>query len=415
MGPPLSQWVVQKRVDVFASKSSQAKVISHSYAHSIVLGSYEDGWLHLADKPGVIRVTSGGHPLVVPRHVSYEEINHRTCEAFGKYTIRSWAGCQAAADELLRPRTLVFRREQDEGLPEGCHIDNKTKTLSFSSGNHSIDKGALGQKTLICVSKPMTMSTTATTSSTTTSIKTTSITTLHDTSLLCFSVMRHDNPEEDLIKAQLTRGIGIFGCDDAIVICAVRVFLGRGRQGQDVWTWRNPANTVSLGDFKHPGTTTNSWLNTEIFINAFHTIVHDSRQRVWQHDWLIKADPDAVLFADRLRDHLRAHTGQAAYLVNCNRYGIKLFGSVEAFTKQAMDRYARFTKTCLALPWHGWGEDNYMQNCMNKLGVTVVADFGLVGDARCHYAPCSDRSRAVFHPFKDVAGYMKCWQEATAW
>jgi hypothetical protein len=225
--------------------------------------------------------------------------------------------------------------------------------------------------------------------------------------------MRHNTPEETLIKMQLKHSISIFACDETVVISADKVKLGTDRIGKDVWTWKNPAPSGEVGNLAAPGVTTNSWLNTQVFITAFSTLMSDSKERLWQYEWLVKADPDAVFFPDRIRNHLRDHTGQATYFVNCNMGGWKLFGSIEAFSKEAMRRYQDGQGTCSTLDWHGWGEDSYMQHCMDALGVPATPDFNLVGDSRCSWAACSDKLRVAFHPFKDLNSWANCWRQST--
>jgi hypothetical protein len=253
--------------------------------------------------------------------------------------------------------------------------------------------------------------TTTTTTTTSTVTTTTVTTTTPGISLLCFSVMRRWTPEEGIIKAQLRNGIGIFACDDTVVISTARVLLGNDTRGKPVYAWSNPAPADAMGNLGN-GANTNSWLNTQVFIEAFDTLLLDSKKRIWHHDWLIKADPDAVIFPDRLKWRLLSHTGQATYLVNCQKETWRLFGAVEAFSKEAMHRYGQNEGKCKNLPWHGWGEDSYMQKCMNSLGVPAFPDFTLVGDSRCWYAPCSDHSRASFHPFKDEGSWMSCWHQS---
>jgi hypothetical protein len=153
-----------------------------------------------------------------------------------------------------------------------------------------------------------------------------------------------------------------------------------------------------------------------VFINVWGALLGDTSLKdiVWRNDWLIKADPDAVIFPARLRLHLKPHTPGAFYMLNCNYNGQNLiFGAIEAFSIEAARRYAKsWGQVCINMPWHGWGEDSYMQRCMDALGVQGIPDFGLVGDARCGYAPCSDLVRAAFHPFKDVSGWLNCWNQA---
>merc|ERR1712218_22448 len=162
------------------------------------------------------------------------------------------------------------------------------------------------------------------------------------------------------------------------------------------------------------GQTTNSWLNTQVFINAFDTILSDSRKRVWHHDWLVKVDPDAVFFPDRLRLHLKPHTPGCLYLTNCNHGGPQLYGALEVYSKQAMGLYKDQSWRCKGMPGkEGWGEDSYFRKCMDLLGVGMIADYALVGDGRCMYAPCTDGWRAAFHPFKDVGAWFWCYDQST--
>lgn len=93
--------------------------------------------------------------------------------------------------------------------------------------------------------------------------------------------------------------------------------------------------------------------NTLIFMQAWSVIYNDVR---WQaHDWLIKADPDAVLLSDRLRNKLRPHTGQDVYLKNCNLYSgpawPMMFGSLEAISIKAIERYFEGAERCKKERW----------------------------------------------------------------
>lgn len=351
-------------------------------------------------------------PLLFPRHVVYVLLSRGTCDEEDRYVISNPLECQAAAQALSLPVTGAQYYEGDEPAPEGCFLQEKNgkQTLWLALGNNFIGRGAVGKRRPICTSRPLPSTATPPPMTTTTTTPEKG-----NPSLLCFAVMRADTPEEDLIKLQLKNSIGIYACDETIAISSREVVLGKDIHGDDVITWVNPVSEATMGDLSQAGVTTNSWLNTQVFIAAFKTITHDKNERVWKNDWLIKADPDAVLFPDRLRRHLLPHTGEAKYIVNCNYggQGIKLFGAVEAYTKQAIGRYKDNFDTCKRLPWHGWGEDSFMQHCMDNLGVSAVPDFNVVGDARCTYAPCSNTDRAAYHPFKDVSGWWGCYKEST--
>merc|ERR1712228_1044623 len=98
------------------------------------------------------------------------------------------------------------------------------------------------------------------------------------------------------------------------------------------------------------------------FMVAFDTILKDTVGRVWKNDFLVKVDPDAVYFPDRMRQHVKAHVGQAVFFQNCLNGGVaKLYGALEVYSKEAMQMYEPGQGSCRnKLNWHGWGEDMYM-------------------------------------------------------
>jgi len=234
-------------------------------------------------------------------------------------------------------------------------------------------------------------------------------------SLFCFSVMKPHSNEQTLVEFALKRRTSIFKCNDFAVISSEKVNLGPGDNG-DVITWYNPTPTVPIGNLGANGVTTNSFLNTYIFIIAWGTLIKS--KQLEGHDFVIKADPDAVFLPDRLESHVVAHKGKPVYFPNCNMFpesppaGPKLYGALEVYSREAIDLYGQDPSRCQNMNWHGWGEDYYMQQCMILLGVPGVADFTQVGDHRCIYAPCTDGSRVAFHDFKDIDSYNTCFKQA---
>jgi hypothetical protein len=406
----MAEWEAQASVNIRASPSLTSEILKQMPEGSIFFGWPEGSWLRLAGQPGYVKIIFTEEPLLFPRHVVYAMVSEGTCAEEDRYAIRNPLECQAAAQALSLPVTKPREWKDQDTAPDGCFLDEKEgkETLWIALDDRFKGVGAVGKRRPICTSKPHPQTATFPPSTTTT----TSVQ-KGNPSLLCFAVLRLNTPEEDLIKVQLRNSIGIFACDETIAMAAKKVYLGKDRENNDFMTMDIPSPDATMGDLSQPGVTTNSWLNTQVFISALHKITYDVNQRVWNNDWLIKADPDAVLFPDRLRVHLLPHTGAAQYIVNCNFGGVKLFGAVEAYTKQAIGRYKDNFQKCNKMPWHGWGEDSFMQNCMDSLGVHAVQDFKVVGDARCTYAPCSDTARAAYHPFKDVQGWLGCYKEST--
>merc|ERR1711957_812563 len=134
----------------------------------------------------------------------------------------------------------------------------------------------------------------------------------------------------------------------------------------------------------------------------------------WSCDFVVKADPDAVFFASRLRSHVKAHVGEPVYFANCGKWAGKvlLYGSLEVISSQALRRYWDQADSCKYMPWQAWGEDYYMQQCLDKLGVSSIPDTLQVADKRCVDAPCSDYTKAAFHPFKQPEQWLHCYHIA---
>jgi hypothetical protein len=224
-----------------------------------------------------------------------------------------------------------------------------------------------------------------------------------------------------LVTAQWREGASIFGCDDWEV-------LSNGDGGDmrigSYLTPRIPAPQVNMGSLDS-GATTTSWLNTMIFMQAWQLVGKDNRFRY--HDWTVKVDPDAVFFPDRLLKVVRPLSHKVReeelspklYLANCNLYVDKgwstFFGSLEVFSREAIESYLYGWTLCKRkLPWHGWGEDLFISECMETLGVKKVDEFGMLADQRCFPAPCADTSKVVYHDFKNINDYFSCWRESAA-
>mmetsp|Transcript_56609 Transcript_56609/g.131975 ORF Transcript_56609/g.131975 Transcript_56609/m.131975 type:complete len:721 (-) Transcript_56609:215-2377(-) len=224
-------------------------------------------------------------------------------------------------------------------------------------------------------------------------------------SLFCFSVMRTTGYEPGLVKSQVQRKASIFACEGFQVFSSDggSAELGDGPRGPVIATQipRVDDGTGSWG----------SWLNTRTFMNAWDVIL--SEGRFAEYDWVVKVDPDAVFLPSRLRALLLPHTGPqkpASYVENCDQPPhIAMQGSLEVFSYKAVQLYGDQKVRCMALPWQGWGEDLYMQKCMETLGVQAVQKFDIMSDVNCVELPCSDTSRVSFHPYKDADSYWDCW------
>lgn len=223
--------------------------------------------------------------------------------------------------------------------------------------------------------------------------------------------------EPALVQAQFNEKASIFACDEfAVFREGAAAHLGNG-----FFTSTIPPLAGTTGKYGTPGQTTNSWLNAGTFMQVWDAVNSDGRFR--RYDWTVKVDPDTVFLANRLRRVLAPHTtrnpnnspqGHGFYLRNCARYpDIQMLGSFEVFSQKAVETYLSGKLRCVQkLHWQGWGEDYFVQHCLDMLGVSHIEIFNILGDANCAAAACSDASQVALHPYKVVGDYLKCWHQA---
>jgi hypothetical protein len=222
--------------------------------------------------------------------------------------------------------------------------------------------------------------------------------------------------DEALISSQFTGRAGIFACNDYAVISKEAKKIGTDDCGDDFFTLQEDLPTVKKGHYGVDAMTS-SWLNVPVFILCWDRLLKSGK--VWQQDFTVKLDPDAVFFPDRLGGLLSEHIGKPIFTTNCRYWGGdqvgKLFGSIEVMSKQAIGAYQSKLDTCKNLPWQGWGEDYWLQHCMNALSIPAVGMFDQVSDNTCPLgggAPCSDGAKVVFHPQKDPGQWWNCWKQS---
>merc|ERR1719188_2067915 len=168
----------------------------------------------------------------------------------------------------------------------------------------------------------------------------------------------------------LENRIGIFECNGSAVVSPEPLSLGNvsGEKFQEVVV---PETKASKGKYGVDMATTNSWLNAQTFINIWDALI--LAESFVSYDFVVKTDADTVFFPHRLRSHIVEYIGEAVFFANCDKFtDLKLWGSVEVFSAQAMIKYSAHVNTCKALPWRGWGEDGYMEMCMERIKVRKV-------------------------------------------
>jgi len=231
-------------------------------------------------------------------------------------------------------------------------------------------------------------------------------------SLYCFALMVPGGYEQGLLKWQEENKVGIFGCDAAAVYSNKAITVAPHVVTEVV------NSTLKCGYGGDSGSALNAW----IFIAVWQKVIDVADYK--KHDWVVKVDPDAVFFADRLGRLLAKHKG-AGYINNC-KYG--MHGPIEVFSKRAIDMLAddykgswdgKAPKKCVTGQHFGqWGEDMFMDQCLNKVLEVRPrpTDSKIMCESHCDCASwywCNEGEDMVsYHPFKSIDSYKNCLSNA---
>jgi len=227
----------------------------------------------------------------------------------------------------------------------------------------------------------------------------------------CWSLMLPFGYEIELLKFQYGIQGSIFACDAAAVYSNRSLTVAPGLETSVV-----PVDlTVKFGGDSY------SALNTWIFIAIWKKVIDEGWHK--QYAWIVKVDPDAVFFVDRLRPILAANLG-AGYINNC-RFG--LHGPIEVLAANTLSTF----EADYASSWDGkapdkcvkqlhfgqWGEDFFLSQCMKKVyNIYPKLDENLMCEAHCSCPSwywCADGTqRVTYHPFKRVDMYSQCMANA---
>jgi hypothetical protein len=253
-------------------------------------------------------------------------------------------------------------------------------------------------------------------------------------SLFCFAVYTKNTGSEKpsseltLLQGQYERGVSIFSCAEWSVYSDVVVPLGGNDVTKQVFDVKKDWHLMKR---KIQGT----WINTGMFVQVWKAIQDEGHYK--NHNWVIKADADAVFFPHKLEKVLTpvGVPSQGVYMENCKFVDWGYFGNLEVFSKQAFETLVLSVDECYdALPWKvgvkdgKWGpmgEDLFAQKCMDMKNVAKAEMFELTTDGACEsdrpegqrknkkWEPtCAGTSTPSIHPFKKPDMYFKCLEEA---
>lgn len=236
--------------------------------------------------------------------------------------------------------------------------------------------------------------------------------------LFCLIIMRAQGYEPPLVREQLKQCAGIFGCEEWTVLSDHETVLSDNRQPVIVSQKMETRLSPVAGD---------SW-NAPQYLKVWETILHDGRYT--RTEWVVKTDPDAVFFPNRLRAEVRR--GAISYappvlFANClassdigpHNGQSFLYGALEVISRGAIDMYFREFNTCARSITTERFEEEFITKCMSEYAnVSLNRDLTLplLQDWHCNGfvspSPCIADSVA-FHNFSGEELWFQCWDEAT--
>jgi len=249
-----------------------------------------------------------------------------------------------------------------------------------------------------------------------------------------------DNPKElAILKYQKSAGIGIFACDDWKVFSDKKVDIGGGVSSAPVLI--SPDFTKYMRKDKP-----DRYLNTPLYMDAWRQIKAEGRYALFS--WTVKVDPATVFLPVQLKNRLADYpeTPTGTYIETCNKVLMGYFGNFEVVSKTGMKRFLEQfegyynnggkcwrndTPECQKKWKYGpWGEDLFMQFCMDDAEVAKKEDFTLTDTGTCpgmrppaekdnkKFVPsCTDSGVYKFvavHPLRNVSAWQDCYKAISA-
>lgn len=233
----------------------------------------------------------------------------------------------------------------------------------------------------------------------------------------------------DILKHQLSKGAGIFACDGWQLFSDKAATLGNGVSTMQVPITADYTKYTRKDKPDH-------YVNTPLFMGAWNILKAEGKYLSF--DWVVKVDAPTVFLPWKLRAKLASaqDTDTGVYFVNCNKVMEGFFGNLEVSTKKAFSRFLEQkdsyyasscwrsdTEKCKKEWKYGtWGEDLFMQRCMDDAGVAKLQDFKMSDSGTCPgMRPSSDKKNksyvptcvkdefVAFHPFRTATEWDACY------
>lgn len=228
-----------------------------------------------------------------------------------------------------------------------------------------------------------------------------------DPTLFCFQIIRSGTYELKVVRRQQELGASIFSCDASRVFADKAIDIGGGM------------TTLSVGDLSTGSGKETHFANTDIFSRAYDMLKEEGE--IFKYDFNVKVDPDAVFLPSKLRQQIVRYVPKAGtnvYFQNCYFQDKPwMFGAIEVLSSGALQAYfgGRDNQCRSQLDYDNMGEDTFLAQCLDLLGVEAKQNYDLLADGYCNEAPGDCRSGQVaYHPFKDPGSWEACFQSAMA-
>eukprot|EP00747_Dinoflagellata_sp_TGD_P130709 gnl/TRDRNA2_/TRDRNA2_174865_c0_seq2.p1 gnl/TRDRNA2_/TRDRNA2_174865_c0~~gnl/TRDRNA2_/TRDRNA2_174865_c0_seq2.p1 ORF type:complete len:346 (-),score=16.21 gnl/TRDRNA2_/TRDRNA2_174865_c0_seq2:34-1017(-) len=154
-------------------------------------------------------------------------------------------------------------------------------------------------------------------------------------------------------------------------------------------------------------------MNTHIFLQIYRAIFRENVYR--NHDWIVKLDLDTAASFHRVKQVLSMHPKHETILLANNGAACdEMIGPIMAFSRWAAEAYANNVTACeTQVDYRKWGEDHYLGECLDLLGVKAHPEPGLLLDVQKDHdiwsrkvmkdqISCGDvRRHAAYHPIKN--------------
>jgi len=150
--------------------------------------------------------------------------------------------------------------------------------------------------------------------------------------------------------------------------------------------------------------------NIQSFIQAWKKVKDDGRYK--NNDWTIKVDADAVFLPDHFRKKVqwiyKTPQGAALYMRNTH-YKFMFLGALEVLTREGTEVFLERSWECEAKLGQQGGEDYWLQQCLEGLGLNFQTDTTLLHDKYAEDENCADPNGVAHHFFKKIDAWDVCW------